>query len=115
MPDANVKAAQGATHHRHAWLPQQRDRPAAPDRHPSLGSASTPLADVVTIHDGRNCDEWKDDGSTKKDEHKRGRWAFQSHGYATAGDQIFCTKLNNGLTSGSGEAYARLVDAMLTF
>jgi hypothetical protein len=70
---------------------------------------------LVFVHDMRNC---APSGNLVSGNLVSGH-IFRPQGYvdpaARAGSPLVCVKMNNGLTSGSGVAYRRLVDAMLAF
>jgi hypothetical protein len=80
------------------------------------------VSKVVVIHDARNCEEV----SLSAAKAHIPRYYFRPEGYADSMERsslgtiqarapIACVKTNNGLTSGSGQAYLRLIDAMLSF
>jgi hypothetical protein len=68
----------------------------------------------VVIHDARNCEEIQVDNRSAS-------YPFRPQGYSDGSAStrqrglIVCVKTNNGLTSGSGQAYHHLVNAILRF
>ena len=70
--------------------------------------------ELVVVHDARNCK------SVVNSSEMAGGHLFRAQGYADGSGvatrgPVWCVKTNNGLTSGSGGAYHRLLAAMLRF
>ena len=67
-------------------------------------------SDTVAVHDGRGCAV-----ASSSKVAGAGKMFFYPEGLSTTGVRVSCGKLNNGITSGTGAAYAKLLEGFVKF